>query len=213
MTNPERRTLFEAWAASYAADLAQPSAFPFAGYDAVLDAVVEAADLRPELPVLELGTGTGNLALRLVQHTPSIALTAVDFADEMLAQARRKVPSATFQPLDLSASTWPALQGQRFARVVAAYVLHEFPLDEVAALLQRLREEHGRSECRIVIGDIAFPNAQMRAEAHAYWHNRWDDNEFYFAADEALPTFQRIGFQASYQQLSVCAGVFVLDAL
>jgi putative AdoMet-dependent methyltransferase len=119
MSEGDRRALFAEWAASYDADLQQPSDFPFAGYDAVLTAIVDAAELEPGMPVLELGVGTGNLALRLVQHTPDIALTGVDFADEMLDQARQKAPSGTFLPLDLRAAQWPALGGRRFRRVVA----------------------------------------------------------------------------------------------
>jgi cyclopropane fatty-acyl-phospholipid synthase-like methyltransferase len=115
-----------------------------------------------------------------VQHTPRISLTGVDFAAQMLAQAQQKVPSATFLPLDLHAPSWPSLAGQRFARIVAGHMLHELPLNDVAALLQRLCNAHVAPHCRVVISDIAFPTAQMRAEAHPYWRKQWDADEFYF---------------------------------
>ena len=55
---------FDAWAKSYDQDIKEQSQFPFDGYERVLDAVVKLAEPQMGHSVLDLGTGTGNLALR-----------------------------------------------------------------------------------------------------------------------------------------------------
>ena len=209
MTNPQRQQLFEHWAASYDSTVANQVDFPFVGYEQVLETIVAEAQLQPALSVLDLGTGTGNLAARLAQFQANVV--GIDFSAEMLSQAQQKVPAGTFFPLDLLAENWTILEGYHFDRVVVGYVLHEFPLERVVTILDRLRRNYAAPQLRIVIGDIAFPDTEIRAQAQAYWQESWDTSEYYFAADEACRAFEQVGFQARYQQQSSCAGVFVLE--
>ncbi len=61
------------------------------------------------------------------------------------------------------------------------------------------------------MGDIAFPDAAQRGEVRSE-SSDWDDDEYYFAADEMLPALARRSIQADYTQMSVCSGVLQLSA-
>ena len=64
MTDPFPPEEFDDWAENYDQSVANTQSFPFTGYEEVLDKVVELATPQPGMQVLDLGTGTGNLALR-----------------------------------------------------------------------------------------------------------------------------------------------------
>ena len=55
---------FDGWAEDYDQSITNTPNFPFTGYEKILNTVVELADPQPGMRVLDLGTGTGNLALR-----------------------------------------------------------------------------------------------------------------------------------------------------
>ena len=183
--------------------------FPFWGYDDVLDTIVRQADVIPGLAVLDLGTGTGALAVRL-SGTPDLNLWGVDFSEEMLARARTRLPSAHFVQGDLLASCLPADLARRYDRIVSGYVFHEFDMAVKLSLLQRLADDYLAPEGRIVIGDIAFPTAMLRASAQRRWEAWWDLDEAYWAADEVTPALSALGLDVTYRQVSACAGVFTL---
>jgi hypothetical protein len=49
----------------------------------------------------------------------------------------------------------------------------------------------------------------LREAAHQRWAKGWDDEEFYWAADEALEASGSAGLHGSYVPVSACGGVFV----
>ncbi|HEU4327481.1 MAG TPA: hypothetical protein VFS21_30360 [Roseiflexaceae bacterium] len=89
-------------------------------------------------------------------------------------------------------------------------MLHEFPLERACALLRRLADDHLVPGGWIVFGDIAFNSVLTCAAAQAYWQDRWDEEEHYWAADEARPALRSVGLIAGYTPVSHCGGVFVL---
>jgi len=67
MIHRDRVQLFDAWADDYdSAVLSADHPFPFAGYQAVLDEIVNQSQVQPAMTVLDLGTGTGNLAAQFL---------------------------------------------------------------------------------------------------------------------------------------------------
>ena len=203
---PERLRLFEQWAKDYDDSLSNSADFPFAGYEAVLARVIQLAAPKPGMRVLDLGTGTGNLAQRFVEK--GAAVWGLDFSKEMLAQARRKVPNATLLEADLL-NAWPPLP--KFERVVSAYVLHEFNLQAKLELLKQ-SAQYLREGGSIIIADIAFPNQEIFRQAHGRWREVWDESEHYWLADETLGACEEVGLKGSYTQVSSCAGVFVFQS-
>jgi ubiquinone/menaquinone biosynthesis C-methylase UbiE len=118
---------FDQWAESYDADVVTYGTFPFAGYERVLDAAVGMASVEAGMSVLDLGVGTGNLALRF--SALGCRLWCTDYSPSMLAKARPKLPEARFVLHDLR-DPFPPELNRRFDRVVSAYTFHHFELDQ-----------------------------------------------------------------------------------
>src|ERR1700683_2190062 len=62
-------------------------------YDEMLAALIAAIPFPPDRPirVIDLGCGTGTLALRVKKQFPHARITCLDFAENMLALARAKL--------------------------------------------------------------------------------------------------------------------------
>ena len=200
--------LFDGWAARYDRSVGAAEGFPFEGYERVLDEVVHQADAGPGMTVLDLGVGTGNLAVRFAAE--GRGLWGLDASGEMLARAREKLPDAVLVRADLLGE-WPAELERRFDRIVSSYLFHEFEDATKVGLLRRLADRSLAPGGRIVVGDVAFPTASERASARARWADAWDDDEHYWAADDALAACRGAGLHVAYRQVSWCAGVFVVE--
>jgi putative AdoMet-dependent methyltransferase len=204
------KELYNTWAANYDQLLVAGTVpISFEGYDDVLTETVARAQVVPGMSVLDLGTGTGNLAARFM--TMGCDVWGMDFSENMLAKAQEKLPSLHLILGDLRDKTWPQSLTRRFDRIVSAYVWHDFDLAYKMGLLKRLSEQHLTSQGRVVIADIAYPDQATRTQAGAYWGRLWNEAEHYWAADETITACTAIGLGCTYQQVSSCAGVFVID--
>ena len=201
-----RIPLFDRWAERYD-DSVQNATGVHRGYDQVLDLVVQLADVAPGMSVLEPGIGTGNLARRFVSL--GCEVWGVDFSPVMLDKTRVKLPQVHLVQADLRQQDWLSVVDRTFDRVVSTYVLHEFDLQTKMDLLARLAD-HLANEGRIVIGDIAFTTLQDLLDAGA---DHWDEDEFYWVADETIAACAEIGLCATYRQVSVCGGVFAINRI
>ena len=204
MSDPCRIGLFDRWAERYDQQLETPRGV-HEGYDDVLARVVRDAAAQPGMEVLDLGVGTGNLALRF--HHLGCVLWCADFSPAMLARARAKLPAARYVEIDLR-DEWPAALDRRFDRIVSTYVFHEFDLETKVRLLCTCVRAHLKPRGRVVVGDIAFPSMRALLAAGA---DRWDEEEYYWAAEEAIAACARAGLRATYAQVSRCGGVFVVE--
>ncbi len=205
----DRREIFDDWASGYdedVGDIAKAGGFPFAGYEAVLATMAAEVGHAPGGRVLDLGTGTGELARRLLDA--GHAVTAADSSPPMLEKAREKVPQATLVEADLLADVWPDAIDGPFDAITSAYVLHEFTLPHKIDILKRCADRLAPGG-RIVIGDVAFPTRAALDAAHERWRDRWDDDEHYWAADEALDSAGSAGLAGTWREVSACAGVLV----
>jgi len=198
---------FDDWAETYDCSVSDGQAFPFAGYTDLLQAIVRLAAPRPGLSVLDLGTGTGNLAILFARR--GCDLWCTDFSAAMLAKARQKLPSARFALHNLRMPL-PSEFDRKFDRIVSAYVFHHFPLAEKIRILTSLAARQISPTGRILIGDIAFPNRLTLEKIKAAAGDDWED-EHYWLADEAAPALENAGFKVEYIQVSPCAGVFSLQ--
>ena len=199
---------FDAWAETYDESIRDEQAFPFVGYQEMLATIVSLAEVKPGIRVLDLGTGTGNLAA-LFQRA-GCHLWCTDFSGEMLARARGKVPEAQLLLHD-TREPLPENFGGKFDRIVSAYVFHHFEGLEKVRILQRLAHHNLKEGGRMVIGDIAFPDAAGREEAKRKAGEEWEE-EFYWLAKDDIPFLEMgMGFKARFLSISWCAGIFTID--
>jgi SAM-dependent methyltransferase len=193
---------FDAWAGNHDQSIQDESTFPFEGYQLVLQEIDRLTGVSAGQSVLDLGTGTGNLALIFAQK--GCRLTATDFSEAMLAHARQKMPKSEFILHDLRHPL--PLGERRFDAIVSAYTFHHFPLEQKIEICTRLVAESLTLNGVLVIGDISFGSL---AEKLAYQQTipDWED-EFYWLADQVQNAFQAAGLWSHYLQISACAGIY-----
>jgi len=193
---------FEDWSATYDADVGDEK-FPFLGYSQVLRTVVALAGAKAGARVLDVGTGTGNLAQLF--SSSGCELWCTDFSPAMLEKARLKLPRAHFALQDVRAGL-PEEFPPRFDCIVSAYVFHHFKQDEKIGIIVDL-SNHLKPSGKLIIADIAFPDKISREKAMFAAGNDWEE-EFYWIASEDIPAFGRRGLKVKYGEVSSCAGVF-----
>ena len=197
---------FDDWAETYDASITVDQ-FPFLGYSDLLERVFRLAETHAGQSVLDLGTGTGNLALPFAEA--GCRLWCTDFSEAMLAKVRHKLPGARCLRYDLR-DDLPMELKRPFDRIISSHVFHHFPLAEKVRILVSLLP-HLAPRGRMVLGDIAFPDRAALEQVRTSAGEAWED-EFYWLADESLRALEEAGLNARFEPVSPCAGVFVLTA-
>ena len=90
--------------------------------------LVERLGLRAGQRVLDIGSGTGTLAIMIAEAQPGVEVTGIDPDDEMLARARKKAEAAGVR-IDFkngSATELPFADGS-FDRVTSTLMAHHLP--------------------------------------------------------------------------------------
>ncbi len=204
--DPFPSTDFDPWAETYDRDVAAQGTFPFDGYEQALDTVVSLAAPQRGMSVMDLGTGTGNLARRFAEW--GCDLWCTDFSPAMLDKARAKLPSARFFVHDLRAA-WPSELERRFDRIVSAYVFHHFELREKVRLCRELIAGRLLPAGKLVIADISFADAAARDGFAQSIGGLWEA-EPYWLADESIRALTEAGIQVEYVPVSACAAAYRL---
>ncbi len=126
------------------------------GYEELQDRIVLAAASYPGAGLaLELGTGTGETARRLLERMPGLKLVGIDESTKMLAAAAEVLPA---ERVTLIASRLQdALPAGRFDLVVSALAVHHLDDHEKADLFARLRVSLAPGG-RFVLGDVVVPD-------------------------------------------------------
>ena len=167
MTDPFPASEFDGWADSYDETTRTESIFPFDGYNELLNTVVRLADPRPGMSVLDIGTGTGNLALRFADR--GCELWCTDFSESMLEKARAKLPDADFVIHDFRTDFPSELAGVRFDAIVSAYVFHHAELPRKVEICRSLVMHNLTPGGKLIVADLSFQNrAAMDAFAASH---------------------------------------------
>ena len=199
---------FDDWADSYDASVRIDTAFPFDGYDLVLEAILKDAAVSPGNFVLDLGAGTGNLSALFLER--GCRVWGVDFSIKMLEHAQEKLPQAVFAQADVREAL-PADFPQRYHAVVSGYTFHHFPLEEKVRLVQRIVNDYLLPGGRLVIGDLMFRDAADEDVLRQKMGEEWEQ-EYFWLADESLAALAKAGISARFIKCSSCAGVLTVSA-
>jgi tRNA (cmo5U34)-methyltransferase len=125
-------------------------------YEELQDRVAAAADGLHATRILELGTGTGETARRVLSRHPQARLTGIDISAEMLAVASQTLPPEQIEELVTQGLQDPLPEGP-FDLAVSALTVHHLDGSGKADLFRRL----SRSLCpggRFVMGDVVVPD-------------------------------------------------------
>jgi putative AdoMet-dependent methyltransferase len=199
---------FDQWADSYDQDVVTQTQFPFDGYENVIETVVHQADARQGMHVLDIGTGTANLALRFADL--GCELWCTDFSEPMLEKARQKLPEAHFFRHDFRREWPPELEGQRFDRIVSAYVFHHVELHQKVQICEELVKKRIKNDGKLVIADLSFPT-RVDKEKFKNQVSDWEE-EPYWIVDQSIQALEKAGLKVEYWQVSACAGVYTILA-
>jgi len=189
---------FDGWAETYDSAV-ETSSRIYARYGEVLDAVVEAARVGPGKRVLDIGTGTGNLAKRCLVR--GAVVVGVDPSKKMLAQARAKMgddPKAHFLQADEPFLRIP-FPDAHFDAVMSTYAFHRVP--------HHLKPASVREMIRVIvpgglwaIGDLAF--ADELAERVALQECAWLEEEYFARIEDLRRVFMGLGMELGSKQFT-----------
>ena len=124
-------------------------------YERLQEATANATQGTNARAILELGTGTGETARRLLVRHPHAELVGVDSSEQMLAAAAQLLDS---ERVELRVGRIEdALPGGPFDVTVAALVVHHLAGDRKAELFQRIHAVL-RPGARLVLADVVVPD-------------------------------------------------------
>ncbi len=198
---------FDLWANGYDKDVGisdEDNTYPFAGYKDVLSNIYKTIMQKPNTKVLDIGFGTGALTTKLYEN--GCLIYGQDFSSKMIEIASKKMPKASFYQGDFSKGLVTPLLEQTYDYIVATYSLHHLTNEQKIDLLNtliKLLNEDGQ----ILIGDVAFENLGELNKCRQDAGDEWDDDEFYFVADELQKDISNLRFE----KISFCAGILTIN--
>ncbi|RDI45523.1 class I SAM-dependent methyltransferase [Falsibacillus pallidus] len=201
---------FNLWAQDYEQTVQQieeKNSYPFAGYKEILNTVYNEVKEKENGSILDIGFGTGVLSKRLYDEGYSIA--GIDFSDEMIRLAEKKMPNAQLVEWDISKGFPPELTERTFDFIVSTYALHHLTDEGKAEFIQELMKRLNPGG-KILIGDIAFATRKELEACRLDNLHHWDEDEFYFVFDEFQESIKELS-KSDFYPISHCGGVIVIQ--
>ena len=129
------------------------------GMDDARAILLEQAQLQPGQSVLDVGCGTGTLAVQIKRADPSIEVIGVDPDPKALARARRKASRAGVSVrFDHSFADTLPHPAARFDRVFSSMMFHHLSRDDQPRMLREARRVL-KPAGRLELLDFASPDA------------------------------------------------------
>ena len=172
------------------------------GYEELEDAVAEATRGVDVHSALELGTGTGETALRVLDLHPYARWTGIDASEAMLARAHERLPRADLRLARLE----DPLPAGPFELVVSVLAVHHLPDPAKRDLFHRLAGVVV-SGGRFVLGDVVVPERAEDAVIEIDWVL-----DVPSSVPEQLAWLDEAGFDAEATHVRPDLAVFVATA-
>jgi len=170
-------------------------------YDEMLDVLagcISGANHR----ILELGCGTGELSLKVLQRYPSAEIVALDYSPRMLDFARSKIESAGYAArwsgIEMDFGEWannPNFSGfgDRFDACISSLAIHHLDDEMKLKLFQRIRESLNPDGCFWNADPMLAESAAMR-DIYQAAREEWAANQ-----GETLAAIRgNVGMSVSY---------------
>ena len=168
------------------------------GYEELQEAVVAATASVSATRVLELGTGTGETALRVRAQHPEVGWVGVDASDAMLARARERLPDAYLRLQRLE----DELPAGPFDLVLSALAVHHLDglgKQELFSRVARVLQPGGL----FVLGDVVVPPAGQEGPIYIDWVMDLPDS-----VEDQLAWLREAGFEAEASSVRIDLAVF-----
>jgi tRNA (cmo5U34)-methyltransferase len=156
------------------------------GYEELQEAVVAATSGLSVTRVLELGTGTGETALRVRARQPEAAWVGIDASEPMLARARDRLPDADLRLQRLE----DELPAGPFDLVVSALAVHHLDGSGKRDLFSRVADVL-QPGGHFVLGDVVVPPAGQEGPIYIDWEMDRPDT-----VEDQLAWLHDAGFEA-----------------
>jgi len=124
-------------------------------YDELEETVAEAASTPAAARILDLGSGTGETARRVLERHPGASIVLVDSSAEMLAAAREALAEDRVESVLVQRLEDPLPPGP-FDLVVSALAVHHLESADKQVLFQRIAEVL-KPRGRFVLADVIVP--------------------------------------------------------
>ncbi len=163
------------------------------GYEELQDAVAAASTGRN---VLELGTGTGETAVRVLARNPGARWTGIDGSEGMVEHARRRLPAADLRVQRLE----DALPDGPFDLVVSCLAVHHLDGEGKRDLFKRVAQVSGA----FVLGDVVVPERPGDAVIEIDWVE-----DLPSSVPDQLAWLEKAGFDAEASYVRPDLAIFV----
>jgi putative AdoMet-dependent methyltransferase len=177
-----------------------------AGYEDLLNWVAAEASTCNNSIVLDLGSGTGNLSLRL---KPFKELVCVDISKEMLQLAQNKLSSfnnITWYKEDILEYFYETKK--TFDIIVSTYAIHHLTEVEKGLLFKKIGLALNTSG-KVVFGDLMFENETKKEKfVKTCLHSGREklaediDDEFFWNVESASKILRNLRFRVNAKQFS-----------
>lgn len=156
--------------------------------------LIEQARIGPGERVLDIGCGTGTMAVRVKQTHPDAEVVGLDPDPKALARARRKADGAGVNiHFDVGFAGSLPFADASFDRVLSSFMFHHLPQDEKDRMLReahRVLRPGGSFHMVDFGGSDSVTRGRLSRRLHANDHFR--DNR----VDEILALMEKAGFNA-----------------
>jgi tRNA (cmo5U34)-methyltransferase len=171
------------------------------GYDELQEATVAATEGLEPRSVLELGTGTGETALRVLARHPNTSWVGVDASEPMLRRARERLPEADLRLGRLEDELPPG----PFDRVVSTLAVHHLDAAYKRDLFLRVARVL-RQGGRFVLADVVVPRPGEEGPIFVDWEMDLPDS----AADQ-VAWLHTAGFEVRAEHIRADLAVLLAD--